>query len=144
MVKLWPLGLKFPVNNRASLTDQIENQTFFFFAIMRWFLSQVICMWLDLSSLTKLINKFDVTKLISTECKFCCYSLWITKVWWMSGSLSSCMKNLKFWVRYIHCKPSKVCQVSYGFAHGFTKFVYTWFWEANSADKSNNSYCTLG
>ena len=70
-----------------------------FFGIMSWFLSQAICMYMDLSSLTKLINKFVVTKLISTECKFCCYSLWTTKVWWMSRSFSSCMKNSKFWVR---------------------------------------------
>ena len=97
VVKLWPLGLKFPVNNRASLTDQIETKHSFF-AIMKWFLSQAICMYVDLTSLTKLIKKFDVTKLISTESKFCCYSLWITKVWWMSRSFSTSMKNSKFWV----------------------------------------------
>ena len=34
---------------------------------MRLFLSQAICIYMDLSSLTKLTNKLDVTKLISTE-----------------------------------------------------------------------------
>ena len=38
------------------------------------------------------------------------------------------MKNSKFWVR-LHVYTVSPAKVGYGFAHGITKFVYTWFWE---------------
>ena len=106
--ELSPLGSKSPVNNSwlISLTDQIENQTKSFFYCNTEFgpcHKQFPCT----RTFLPISNKIDVTKLISTECKFCCYSLWNTKVWWTSRILPSCLKkNSKFWLEALSCRVS--------------------------------------
>ena len=107
--ELSPLGSKSPVNNSwlKSLTDQIENQTKSFFYCNTEFglcHKQFPCTWTFLP----ISNKIEyVTKLISTECKFCCCSLWITKVWWTSRSLPSCLKKLKLLAKLYTVGPAK-------------------------------------